>query len=66
MRRRGLLKSPVRENCTPGSVRGALRRPYRDSTYANVKETWEMESIRSGRTVIIYALTYCAFIALAY
>jgi hypothetical protein len=26
------VKSPVRENCTPGSVRGAPgnRRPYRD------------------------------------
>jgi len=32
MRERVGLKSPVRENCTPGSVRGASgnRRPYRD------------------------------------
>jgi hypothetical protein len=30
VRKRGLPKSPVRENRTPGSVRGALRRPYRD------------------------------------
>ena len=32
MRKRVLLKSPVRENRTPGSVRGALsnRCPYRD------------------------------------
>ena len=30
MRKRGLPKSPVRKNRTPGSVRGALRRPYRD------------------------------------
>jgi len=33
MRERVGLKSPVRENCTPGSVRGASgnRRPYRDA-----------------------------------
>jgi len=32
MRARGTVKSPVREYCTPGSVRGAPgnRRPYRD------------------------------------
>ena len=31
MRKRGLPKSPVRENCTPGSVRGAAGNggPYR-------------------------------------
>src|SRR5215471_16136294 len=34
MRERVGLKSPVRENCTPGSVRGASgnRRPYRDDS----------------------------------
>jgi hypothetical protein len=32
VRKRVSLRSPVRENCTPGSVRGASgnRRPYRD------------------------------------
>ena len=32
VRERVEVKSPVRENCTPGSVRGAPgnRRPYRD------------------------------------
>ena len=36
--RRVVLKSPVRENCTPGSVRGALgnQRPY----LAKLKSVW--------------------------
>ena len=50
MRERVNLKSPVRENCTPGSVRGASgnRRPYLDCSlrYAGVSpmligSTWE-------------------------
>src|SRR5205085_162364 len=36
LRRRVSLRSPVRKNCTPGSVRGASgnRRPYRDDQSA--------------------------------
>src|SRR5215467_6302192 len=43
MRERVGLKSPVRENCTPGSVRGASgnRRPYRDGCSPTLKrEVW--------------------------
>ena len=45
MRKRVWLKSPVRENRTPGSVRGASgnRRPYRDErTYAVNLEAYEL------------------------
>ena len=40
MRERVDLKSPVRENRPPGSVRGAPgnRRPYRDSEWAGLRE----------------------------
>ena len=44
MRKRGLPKSPVRENRTPGSVRGAPRRPYRD---------WRSGLLRSSPVVQI-------------
>jgi hypothetical protein len=39
------LKSPVRENCTPGSVRGAPgnRRPYLDKI---AKSHFEMKGMR--------------------
>ncbi len=38
MRKRVSLKSPVRENCTPGSVRGQLGNwlSYRDVRQANL------------------------------
>jgi hypothetical protein len=40
LRKRGLLKSPVRENCTPGSVRGRSGNwpSYRDAAYK--EKTW--------------------------
>ena len=43
MRERVDLKSPVRENRPPGSVRGAAgnRRPYRDITQGENEARWE-------------------------
>jgi hypothetical protein len=43
VRKRGLPKSPVRKNRTPGSVRGALRRPYRDWPPGNLNMHSEMQ-----------------------
>ena len=46
--RRVVLKSPVRENCTPGSVRGALgnQRPY----LANAKRGGMGADLAAGKT----------------
>jgi len=48
--RRVVLKSPVRENCTPGSVRGALgnQRPYLANRRASPGMT-ALEPAQPGR-----------------
>ena len=59
MRERVNLKSPVRENCTPGSVRGASgnRRPYLDWCLSGagvspmlIRSTWETHRYIAGIT----------------
>ena len=50
MRARGTVKSPVREYCTPGSVRGAPgnRRPYRDHWAGAKREKDPMQDVTGG------------------
>ena len=57
MRKRVLLKSPVRENRTPGSVRGAARKgsPYRD------KHTEEREARRNTKQRAAWPSCFGAF-----
>ena len=69
MRRVG-LKSPVRENCTPGSVRGALgnQRPYLDNLPAIVAaategpvavQAWTM-TVRSGHRPVTSRVSWAS------